>query len=99
MAHLSYRGLGFCIQHHEYIILYIHDVEYDKWSDFTRQILSSRDVAYLSPLTYAQDLMNFEALGVGLLKPWLDLGTLPLTIVLFLQPSIKLHQRSCVLGF
>jgi hypothetical protein len=53
----------------------------------------------LIPANYAQDLMNIEALGVGLLKPWLDLGTLPLTIVLFLQPSIKLHQRSRVLGF
>ncbi len=58
-----------------------------------------RFIAYLSPLTYAQDLMNFAVLGVGLLNPWLDLGILMLTTVLFLLPSFKLHQRSRVLGY
>jgi len=60
---------------------------------------TARAIAYLSPLTYAQDLMNFAILGVGLLNPWLDLGVLLLTGLLFLLPSIKLHQRSRVLGY
>ncbi|MBL7161483.1 MAG: hypothetical protein ISS57_02680 [Anaerolineales bacterium] len=50
-------------------------------------------------LTYAQDLMNFAVLGDGLLDPWLDLGVLLLTAVLFLLPSVKLHQRARVLGY
>ena len=60
---------------------------------------TARAIAYLSPLTYAQDLMNFAILGAGLLNPWLDLGVLLLTGLLFLLPSIKLHQRSRVLGY
>ncbi len=60
---------------------------------------TARAIAYLSPLTYAQDLMNFAILGAGLFNPWLDLGVLLLTGVLFLLPSIKLHQRSRVLGY
>jgi ABC-2 type transport system permease protein len=60
---------------------------------------TARLIAYLSPLTYAQDLMNFAILGTGLLNPWLDLGVLLLTGVLFLLPSIKLHQRGRVLGY
>ncbi len=59
----------------------------------------ARGFAYLSPLTYAQDLMNFAVLGDGLLNPWLDLGVLLLAGVLFLLPSIKLHQRGRVLGY
>ncbi|MBU0512561.1 MAG: ABC transporter permease [Chloroflexi bacterium] len=59
----------------------------------------ARGLAYLSPLTYAQDLMNFAILGDGLLNPWLDLSVLLLTGVLFLLPSIKLHQRGRVLGY
>ncbi len=59
----------------------------------------ARGLAYLSPLTYAQDLMNFAVLGEGLLNPWLNLGVLLLTAVLFLVPSIKLHQRGRVLGY
>jgi len=59
----------------------------------------ARGVSYVSPLTYAQDLMNYAVLGNGLLNPWLDLGVLLLTAVLFLLPSYKLHQRSRVLGF
>ena len=34
-----------------------------------------------------------------LLNPWLDLGVLLLTAVLFLLPSYKLHQRGRVLGY
>jgi ABC-2 type transport system permease protein len=60
---------------------------------------AARTLAYLSPLTYAQDLMNYAVLGASLLDPWLDLGVLLLTGVLFLLPSIKLHQRGRVLGY
>lgn len=56
-------------------------------------------VAYLSPLTYAQDLMNHAMMGIGLLSPWLDLAVLLVTGVLFLIPSIKMHQRSRRLGY
>jgi hypothetical protein len=55
---------------------------------------TARAIAFLSPLTYAQDLMKFAILGAGLLNPLVDLGVLLLTGVLFLLPSIKLHQRS-----
>jgi len=59
----------------------------------------ARGVSYVSPLTYAQDLMNYAVLGKGLLNPWLDLGVLLLTAVLFLLPSYKLHQRGRMLGY
>jgi len=60
---------------------------------------AARTVAYLSPLTYAQDLMNHAVLGMGLLSPWLDLVVLLLSGVLFLLPSVKMHQRSRRLGY
>ena len=60
---------------------------------------AARAIAYLSPLTYAQDLMNFAIIGEGLFNPWLDLGVLLLIGGLFLLPSIKLHQRGRVLGY
>jgi len=60
---------------------------------------AARAVAYLSPLTYAQDLMNHAVLGVGLLNPWLDLAVLLVTGVLFLLPSIGMHHRSRKLGY
>jgi ABC-2 type transport system permease protein len=56
-------------------------------------------VAYLSPLTYAQDLMNHAVLGTGLLQLWLDLAVLLLSGVLFLGPSTRMHHRSRRLGF
>ncbi|MCD6554203.1 MAG: ABC transporter permease [Anaerolineae bacterium] len=59
----------------------------------------ARAVAYLSPLTYAQDLMNHAVLGQGLLNPWLDVVVLLLSGVLFLLPSVKLHQRGRKLGY
>jgi ABC-2 type transport system permease protein len=59
----------------------------------------ARVLAYLSPLTYAQDLMNQAVLGTGLLNPWLDLAVLLLTGVVFLLPSVKMHQRSRKLGY
>jgi hypothetical protein len=36
---------------------------------------------------------------VGVLKPWLDLVVLLLACVLFLLPSLKLHQRGRKLGY
>ncbi|MEA3396524.1 MAG: ABC transporter permease [Chloroflexota bacterium] len=59
----------------------------------------ARTVAYLSPLTYAQDLMNHAVLGVGLLNPWLDMAVLLVSGVLFLLPSVKMHLRSKRLGY
>ncbi len=58
----------------------------------------SRVLAYVSPLTYAQDLFNHAVLSRGFLNPWLDLLLLPLLLVLFLIPAYGLHQRSRVLG-
>ncbi len=60
---------------------------------------AARAVAYLSPLTYAQDLMNHAVPGRGLLNPWLDLGVLLLAGVLFLIPSMLLHRRARRLGY
>jgi ABC-2 type transport system permease protein len=59
----------------------------------------ARVLAYLSPLTYAQDLMNHAVLGVGLLGPWLDLVVLALSGGLFLVPSIWMHRRARKLGY
>jgi len=56
-------------------------------------------VAYLSPLTYAQDVMNHAVLGRGLLNPVVDIAVLLFTGALFLIPSIKLHQRGKKLGY
>ena len=60
---------------------------------------AARAVAYLSPLTYAQDLMNHAVLGHGLLAVWLDLGVLLLTAIAFLLPSFWLHKRGRKLGY
>jgi len=59
----------------------------------------ARALAYLSPLTYAQDLMNHAVLGMGLLDPWLDIGVLLVSGVLFLVPSVLMHRRSRRLGY
>lgn len=59
---------------------------------------AARAVAYLSPLTYAQDLMNHAVPGKGLLSPWLDLIVLLVAGVLFLVPSLALHHRARRLG-
>lgn len=58
----------------------------------------ARAIAYISPLTYAQDVMNHAVLGSGLINPWLDLAALAFSGILFLLPSIKMHQRARVLG-
>ena len=60
---------------------------------------AARAVAYLSPLTYAQDLMNHALPGKGLLNPWLDTGVLLLAGILFLIPSMLLHRRARRLGY
>jgi len=57
-----------------------------------------RSIAYLSPLTYAQDVMNHAFLGTGLINPILDLSVLTLSGVLFLLPSIRMHRRARILG-
>jgi ABC-2 type transport system permease protein len=59
---------------------------------------AARAIAYISPLTYAQDLMNQAVLGNGLINPWLDIGVLLVSAVLFLYPSYRLHKRARVLG-
>lgn len=60
---------------------------------------TARGFSYLSPLTYAQDLMNHAILGMGELNLWLDLSILFISGILFLLPSIKLHKRGRVLGY
>jgi ABC-2 type transport system permease protein len=65
----------------------------------TEMAPAARAVAYLSPLTYAQDLMNHAVLGRGLLSPWLDLLVLLLSGVLFLVLSLRMHRRSRRLGY
>jgi ABC-2 type transport system permease protein len=59
----------------------------------------ARALAHLSPLTYAQDLMNHAVLGEGLFNPWLDLVVLSAMSILLLWPSVKMHQRSRKLGY
>lgn len=59
---------------------------------------AARVIAYLSPLTYAQDLMNHAVMRSGLVNAWLDITVLLLTSVLLLWPSVRLHKRAQVLG-
>jgi len=59
----------------------------------------ARTVAYISPLTYAQDLMNHAILGAGLLNPLLDAAVLLASSALFLALSMLLHRRSRRLGY
>jgi len=65
----------------------------------TEMAPAARTVAYLSPLTYAQDLMNHAVLGMGLLSPWLDLLVLLVSGVLFMVPPVWMHQRARRLGY
>jgi ABC-2 type transport system permease protein len=57
-----------------------------------------RFVSYLSPLTYAQDLMNHAVLGLGLISPWIDLAVLLGAAILFFLPSIRMHHKARVKG-
>ena len=59
----------------------------------------TRALSYVSPLTYAQDLMNQAVLGRCVLDWRLDLALLPVLIIVFLIPAAKLHHRSRVLGY
>ena len=59
----------------------------------------ARVISYISPLTYAQDLMNHAVLGRGELNLWLDIIILFISGIIFLLPSIKLHKRGRVLGY
>ncbi len=59
----------------------------------------TRILAYLSPLTYSQDLMNHAILGVGMLSPWLDLAVLLLSGAVFLMSAVWMHKRSRRLGY
>ena len=59
---------------------------------------AARYLAYLSPLTYAQDLMNHATAGKGLINPWVDLIVLAVSAGVFIIPSIRLHQRARALG-
>lgn len=60
---------------------------------------TARAVAYLSPLTYAQGLMNHAVLDTGLLSPWPCLLVLLASGVLFMLPPVWMHRRGRVLGF
>jgi ABC-2 type transport system permease protein len=59
----------------------------------------ARILAYLSPLTYAVDLIHHAVLGAGFLNVWLDLALLPILLMVFLIPAAWLHQRAKVLGY
>jgi len=59
----------------------------------------ARALAYISPLTYAQDLMNHAVLGAGSLSAMLDLSVLLVSSVVFLIPSLLMHRRSRQLGY
>jgi ABC-2 type transport system permease protein len=65
----------------------------------SEMVPAARTIAYLSPLTYAQDLMNHAIIGGGLLDPKLDLAVLLLSGVLFILPSAMLHRRGRQLGY
>jgi len=59
----------------------------------------ARVLAYFSPLTYTQDLMNHAVLGTGYLSRWLDLALLPMLVVVFLFLAVRMHHRSRELGY
>ncbi len=58
----------------------------------------ARTISYLSPLTYAQDLMLHAVVGSGLINVWVDLIVLMIVSILLLWPSVQLHRRAQVLG-
>jgi ABC-2 type transport system permease protein len=60
---------------------------------------AARAVAYISPLTYAQDLMNHAVLGMGTLSSWLDLALLLACGLLFMVPPVLMHRRARRLGY
>ena len=61
-------------------------------------------LSYLSPLTYAQDLINHAVLGNGYLNPWLDLSLLLRTGIAlagfyFVAGADWKRMLLCLLGF
>ena len=78
-----------------WILLFVSGV----FVPLTDMSATARGFSYLSPLTYAQDLMNHAILGMGELNLWLDLSILFISGILFLLPSIRLHKRGRVLGY
>jgi len=60
---------------------------------------AARAAAYLSPLTYAQDLMNHAMFGAGYLNRWLDLVLLVVLLAIFLLLAAWMHRRSRLLGY
>jgi len=59
---------------------------------------SLRWISYLSPLTYAQDLMNHAVVGSGNISPWISGGILFISGILFLLPSIRMHHQARIKG-
>jgi ABC-2 type transport system permease protein len=59
----------------------------------------ARAMSYVSPLTYAQDLFNHAVLGAGAQSLTLDLLALPVSLIVFLIPALKLHEMSRRLGY
>jgi len=59
----------------------------------------ARAISYLSPLTYAQDVLNHAVLGSGVQHPLLDVVVLACLMALFLLPALKLHDRARRLGY
>jgi hypothetical protein len=44
------------------------------------------------------DLMNHAVIGSGLINPWLDIAVLLTAAVIFLLPSLRMHQQARVKG-
>lgn len=65
----------------------------------TEMAPAAQMAAYLSPLTYAQDLMNHAVLGDGYLNRWLDLALLVVLLATFLLLAAWMHRRSRRLGY
>ncbi len=59
----------------------------------------TRVVAYLSPLTYGQDLMHHALDKKAVLNPWLDVVALAAGAVVFVLIAYALHLRSRRLGY
>jgi ABC-type Na+ transport system ATPase subunit NatA len=86
------------------IVINGHDLAHDAYAAERHMGLVPEEsnvyaVAYLSPLTYVQDLMNRAMLEAGLLPPWLDLVPLMLAGLVFLAVSMRMHERSRRLGY
>ena len=59
----------------------------------------ARALSFLSPLTYAQDLMNHAVLGVGVQAVWFNLAILFLFLGAFLYAALRLQYWSRRLGY